>query len=264
MGTACTMPSSTVVCGSEQLSLIFRLLTACAAVKYRDVLIQSLQYAFPIDPLDTHVRKANTLIIHALHIGTWGSDFHLFPLSLLLDRPIFTYVYFYCTDARCVKTLMLADIDNIHVFAQRFLAFASGTRQHIQWCSSAHRAMLMSGEVTTLPHLPLALFFFTQSLYCTSASHPLCYSMCPFHLAKCSMTKQYPTVRYFTSADSCLTRWRSPPCMYTHCSLGPRIWAALLYHMILRTEADLLWGIVTSVCSMNTIISLYSPHIMSL
>ena len=54
---------------------------------------------------------------------------------------------------------MLADIDNVHVFAQKFLAFASGTRQHLQWCSSAQRALLMSGDVTILPHLPLALFF---------------------------------------------------------------------------------------------------------
>ena len=81
---------SRVVCGSEQLSRTFRLLTAYAAVKYRDVLISSLQHAFPLDTLDNHARKANTLIIHALHIGTWGSDFHLFPLSLLLDRPILT------------------------------------------------------------------------------------------------------------------------------------------------------------------------------
>ena len=33
---------------------------------------------------------------------------------------------------------MLADIDNVDVFAQKFLAFVSGTRQHLQWCSSAH------------------------------------------------------------------------------------------------------------------------------
>ena len=42
-----------------------------------------------------------------------------------------------------MRTLMLADIDDVYVFAQTFLAFASGTRQHIQWCSSAHRALLM-------------------------------------------------------------------------------------------------------------------------
>ena len=150
---------SRVVCGSEQLSKIFRLLTAYAAVKYRHVLIRSIQYAFPSRPLEDIVRNANTLIVHALRIGSWGSDFHLFPLSFLLDRPIFMYVFFSSTDEDGVRTMMLADIDNVHVFAQKFLAFASGTRQHLQWCSSAHRALLMSGDVTTLPHLPLALFF---------------------------------------------------------------------------------------------------------
>ena len=143
---------SRVVCGSERLSRIFRLLIAYAAVKYRDVLIQALQHALPTDPYGNHVCKANTLIVDALRIGSWGSDFHLFPLSLLLDRPIFTYVYFYTTSEDCVRTLMLADIDNVHVFAQKFLAFVSGTRQHLQWCSSAHRALLMSGDITTLPH----------------------------------------------------------------------------------------------------------------
>ena len=170
---------SRVVCGSEQLSKIFRLLTAYAAVKYRDVLIRSLQYAFPSDTLENHVRKANTLIVHALHVGTWGSDFHLFPLSLLLDRPIFMYVYFYTTNEDHVRTLMLADIDSIHVFAQTFLAFASGTRQHVQWCSSAHRALLMSGDVTTLPHLPLAVLF-AQSLHSISAFVILCATACTY------------------------------------------------------------------------------------
>ena len=116
--------------------------------------------------------------MHALHIGSWGSDFHLFSLSLLLDRPIFTYVYFYTTNVDRVRTLMLADIDNVHVFAQTFLAFATGTRQHIQVCSIAHRALLMSGDVTTLPHLPLALFFCTQSLYSTSAFVIVCVTAC--------------------------------------------------------------------------------------
>ena len=71
---------STVVCD--------RLLAVYAAVKYRHVLVQSLQHAFPLDLLANHICKANTLIVHALYIGTWGSDFHLLPLPLLLDRPI--------------------------------------------------------------------------------------------------------------------------------------------------------------------------------
>ena len=89
------------------MSKIFRLLTAYATIKYRESLIQAQQYAFPSLPQEEHVCKANTLIIHALQIGCWGSDFHLFPLSLLLDRPIFTYVYFYTTNEDRVRTLML-------------------------------------------------------------------------------------------------------------------------------------------------------------
>ena len=92
--------------------------SAYAAVKYRDDLIQSLQYVFPSRPLEDHVRNANTLIVHALRIGTWGSDFHMFPLSLLLDRPIFMYVYFSSSDEDGVRTIILADIDNVNVFAQ--------------------------------------------------------------------------------------------------------------------------------------------------
>lgn len=67
---------SRVVCGSEQLSRVFRLLIAFAFVKYKDVLIGALQHAFPSELRENHVRKANTLIVHALQIGTWGSDFH--------------------------------------------------------------------------------------------------------------------------------------------------------------------------------------------
>ena len=112
---------SRVVCDSEQLSRVFRLLIAYAAVNYKDVLIGALQHVFPSNTWESHVCKANTLIVHALRFGTWGFDFHLFPLSLLLDRLIFANVFFYTTDENCVRTLTLADIDDVHVFAQPLL-----------------------------------------------------------------------------------------------------------------------------------------------
>ena len=67
---------SRVVCGSEQLSRIFRLLIAYATVKYRDILIQALQHAFPTDPYENHVLKANTLIVHALPGEVISTYFH--------------------------------------------------------------------------------------------------------------------------------------------------------------------------------------------
>jgi hypothetical protein len=78
------------------------------------------------------------------------------------------YVSFSSTDENGIRTMMLADINNVHVFAQKFLAFAPGTRQHVQWCSSVHRALFMSGDVTTLPYLPLAVLF-AQSFYSIGA-----------------------------------------------------------------------------------------------
>ena len=41
--------------------------------------------------------------------------------------------------------------------------------------------------------------------------------MYPFHLVKSWMTKHCPPT---SGADSFVTRWRSPPCMHTHCSLS--------------------------------------------
>ena len=86
---------STTVCGSEQLTVRFRLLVAYAVVKYKNVLTDALQDAFPLQPREAHVRKCNALIVEAITIRTWSSDYHLFALSLLLDRPIFVYNSFY-------------------------------------------------------------------------------------------------------------------------------------------------------------------------
>lgn len=67
---------SRTVCGSEQLSNIFRLLIAYSLVKYRDVMIRSLQDAFPLQSHGEHVCKSNALLIEALQLARWGSDYH--------------------------------------------------------------------------------------------------------------------------------------------------------------------------------------------
>ena len=148
---------STTVCGSEQLTVLFRLLVAYAVIKYRDVLIDALQDAFPLQPRESHVLKCNTLIVEAITIGAWGSDYHMFALSFLLDRPVFVYNSFYLSDEG-VRSLTLADTRDVAEFARRFRTFDPGTRRHVQYCSSVNSALLMSGDVTTLPLLPLAIF----------------------------------------------------------------------------------------------------------
>ena len=163
---------SRVVCGSEQLSVVFRLLAAYAVVKYRHVMINALHDAFPLQTHDENERKCNTLLVSALTIGDWGSDFHLFLLSLLLDRPIFLYFTFYEND-NGMRSLTLADCSDVTEFAQRFLARDVGTTRHVQNATSVNRALLASGDVTTLPHLPLAIFLghnhFTALLFVSSS-----------------------------------------------------------------------------------------------
>ena len=148
---------STTVCGSERLTELFHLLTAYAVVKYRHVLIDALRDAFPFQTHEEHVRKCNTLIVQAITIRSWGSDYHMFALSLLLDRPILVYCSFYLNDEG-VLSLTMGDTRDVADFACRFLAFRPETRRHVQLCSSANRAVLTSGDVTTIPHLPLAIF----------------------------------------------------------------------------------------------------------
>lgn len=148
---------SRLVCGNETLSVVFRILTAYATAKYRDLMIDALHDAFPLQTHEINVRKCNTLLVSALTMGSWGSDFHLFLLSILLNRPIFIYFNFY-NHTEGVTLLSLADCRDVNEFAARFLAFHSNTRRHVQNSSSVNRVLLTSGDVTMLPHLPLAIF----------------------------------------------------------------------------------------------------------
>ena len=136
---------SRVVCGSERLSRVFRLLITYATVKYRDVLIQALQHAFPTDPYGNRVKPTPLLYMHyELEPGEVTSTY--FHCHSLIGQ--YSHVYFYTTSEDCVRTLMLADIDNVHAFAQKFLVFASGTRQHLQWCSSASNCCTLCSKST--------------------------------------------------------------------------------------------------------------------
>ena len=52
-------------------------------------------------------------------------------------------------------TLNLSDARDVTDSAQQFLAFDPGTRCHVLYCSNVHRALLASGDVNTLPYMPL-------------------------------------------------------------------------------------------------------------
>ena len=92
----------------------------------------------PFDSQERHVQMYMNAIQGALRIGVWGTDLQLFPLSLLLNRPIFTYNTFYTT-SNSVRTLNLADTTDALHLAQRFLARHPGTTAQFLFCSDVQK-----------------------------------------------------------------------------------------------------------------------------
>ena len=80
---------SLAFCGTECLSVVIRLLTAYALIKHRAAMISALSHIYFSGNNEQHVQMFTDTVHKAIHLGVWGTDLHLFPLSLL-NRPIFT------------------------------------------------------------------------------------------------------------------------------------------------------------------------------
>ena len=90
-------------------------------------MISAFQDVFPSGSDEQHSAIFNTCLAKALKIGAWSTDYHLFALSLLLDRPIFQYNTFY-DPMRSHGNLCLKNVINVHEFAQKFRDFDIGIR----------------------------------------------------------------------------------------------------------------------------------------
>ena len=71
--------------GSENILYLLKIVVAHALLKFRATMISAFHYTFPGDK--QHNATFNTYLSKALQYGVWGSDYHLFALSLLLNRP---------------------------------------------------------------------------------------------------------------------------------------------------------------------------------
>lgn len=120
-------------------------------------MISAFHDAFPGASDEQHNTTFNTCIAKALRVGVWGSDYHLFALSLLLDRSIFQYNTFY-DQMRNRGDLCLKNITDVHEFAQKLKDFHFKIRGQLLYCSSVHRALLASGTISSLNNPPLAVF----------------------------------------------------------------------------------------------------------
>ena len=150
---------SLTLTGTEQFSDLIRLLCAYTLVKYKDTMISAFADAFPSNTEASHEQMYHRTLVETLQVGVWGTDSQLFPLSLLMNRPVFHYNTFYVvSDTSGIMTLSVSNARDVADLARRFLAFDPDTRCHILYCSNVHRALLTSGDINALPYMPLCLF----------------------------------------------------------------------------------------------------------
>ena len=151
---------SLTLTGTEQFSDLIRLLCAYALVKYKDTMISAFADAFPSNTEASHEQMYHRT---SLQVGVWGTDSQLFPLSLLMNRPIFhCNTFFVVSDTSGIITLSVSNARDVADSARRFLVFDPDTRRHILYCSNVHRVLLASGDINTLPYMPLCLLNFAN------------------------------------------------------------------------------------------------------
>lgn len=80
---------SLALIGTEACTDLLRLLALHALVKHKATIMSAFRDAFPLATEHVLNVKYTTAIRKAVGIHCWGTDYHLFALSLLLDRPIF-------------------------------------------------------------------------------------------------------------------------------------------------------------------------------
>lgn len=112
-----------------------RLLTAHALVKHKEVMLSAFAHAFPSSSLEDHKLKFETALIKAVRVSDWGTDYHIFALSMLLHRPIFQY----SMDPNHTK---IPDTLTVEQFVQCFASRKLGTTRHLLYCTSVHKTVL--------------------------------------------------------------------------------------------------------------------------
>ena len=81
---------SLVLTGTETYTDLMRLLAAYALVKHKQTVLSAIQDVYPTYSA-ANVRGVHTECIkEALDVRKWGTDYHLFALCHLFNRPSFT------------------------------------------------------------------------------------------------------------------------------------------------------------------------------
>ena len=98
------------------------------------------------------------MITTFLRNGAWGTDDHLFVMSLVLDRPIFLFNTFYFTNSDTNEvTLSLSGATDIRSLIQHFCFLDVGIRTHTLYCSDTQADLIQERDLMSLPNFPLSM-----------------------------------------------------------------------------------------------------------
>ena len=150
---------SLTLTSSQILHAVIRLLCVYALVKHKDVIIEALSDAYRQEPSRLNIlRMYAQALTEAVTLHAWGTDHHMFALSLLFGRPIFMFNTFYETPSGSTNSqLQLANTRDVRHLAERFRAREPPTRLHVLNCSNSMQVTLLTSGLDRLPYSPLCI-----------------------------------------------------------------------------------------------------------
>ena len=140
---------SLTIAGTEHLLAVLRLLCVYGLVKHKDTMFRAITRAWGSS-------RVNGMYSRDLHIS-WGTDDHLFVMSLVLNRPIFLFNTFYFTDSDTNEVTSMSGATDISSLIQHFSFHDVGTRTHTLYCSNAQADLLQGSDLMSLPNFPLCV-----------------------------------------------------------------------------------------------------------
>ena len=134
---------SLTIAGNEHLSAVLRLLCVYGLVKHKDTMLRAITRAWGTSrAIDMYSRD----LFIAVRNGEWGTDDHLFVMSLVLNRPIFLFNTFYFTDSDTNEvTLSLMPQTSTPSF--NILLSMMWVLEHIHCTVVMHRLMFFKGQI---------------------------------------------------------------------------------------------------------------------
>ena len=163
---------SICLCGSERYVYSLRLLTAYGLIKFKERMIAQLQVQNPDNRAGAENRWFDMLRI-AITPTAWGTDFHAYVISVVLNIPIFMFTSFVCVRGSQRSYYIDPSLELTQLSAY-FRSHGERTTAHQLHCSEDHVQFLLNEPYERWIRDPICIFFnvdhFVGLIY-TSASH---------------------------------------------------------------------------------------------